>query len=284
MEILGITDSTLRLGVFLTSLVEFSVAEAWWPRRVRVYPRWRRWPTNLLVLVIGAAAVRGMAALSLPLVAVATAHWADEHRFGLLNVIVLPTALEFVLTLLLLDLLIWGQHLAFHRMPWCWRWHRVHHADRDIDASTALRFHPGEIVLSMLVKCLAVLALGAPVVAVIVFEIVLNGMALFNHANLRLPESVDRLLQRVVVTPDMHRIHHSIRLEEQHRNFGFSLSVWDRLFGSYAEQPRDGHAAMRIGLVDCQTDAPTQLGWTLRSPWASAPSSDAAARTSEPTQ
>lgn len=281
MEFLGVSESSLRLGVFLSSFVALSLAEALWPRRARLYPRWRRWPTNLLVLAVGAAAVRGMAALSLPLVAVVAAIWAGQHQFGLMNAIALPTALEFGLTLLILDLLIWAQHAAFHRLPWGWRWHRVHHADRDIDASTALRFHPGEIVLSMLIKCLAVLALGAPVGAVVAFEIILNGMALFNHANLRLPEPMDRLLRRFVVTPDMHRIHHSVHTDEQQRNFGFNLSVWDRCFGSYAERPRDGHAAMQIGLPEYQTDAPTQLGWSLRLPLVATPPAGASAREPE---
>ncbi len=272
MENFGLSEPALRLSSFIGIFIVMSLAEALWPRKTRHHPRWRRWPTNLLIMALGAAVVRAMAVLSVPLVAVAVALWAEQHQLGLLNLVAWPLWFRFAVTLLLLDLLIWAQHAAFHRIPLFWRLHRVHHADRDIDASTALRFHPVEIALSMLIKCVAVLALGAPAAAVMAFEIVLNGMALFNHANLSLPTPVDRLLRRVLVTPDMHRVHHSIHADEHHRNFGFNLSVWDRWFGSYVATPRDGHQAMRIGLREYQTDAPARLWWSLWLPAAPLPS------------
>lgn len=267
MEFSGLSEASLRLGVFLGVFALMSSAEAAWPRRPRLFTRRQRWPTNLLILAIGGAAVRGMAVLSVPLVAVAAASWAAARGIGLLNVVAAPGWLAIAGSVLLLDLLIWAQHLASHRIPLFWRLHRVHHADRDIDASTALRFHPIEIALSMLVKCAAVLALGAPVVAVIIFEIVLNGMAIFNHANVRLPSSIDRLLRRLLVTPDMHRVHHSTDPREHHRNFGFNLSIWDRLFSTYRAQPDAGHDRMTIGLAEYQSNAPGQFIWCLALPF-----------------
>lgn len=268
MELPNLSEPALRLSAFLGVLAVMTAAEAVWPRRARSFTRWRRWPANLLMVVLGAAIVRAMAIFSLPLVAVAMALWAARHGVGLFNLLEWPTGVEVALSLLLLDLVIWGQHAAFHRVPLFWRMHRMHHADRDIDASTALRFHPLEIAASMLIKALAVLVLGAPLAAVIAFEIVLNAMAVFNHANLRLPPRLDHVLRRLVVTPDMHRVHHSVHPGEHNRNFGFNLSIWDRLFRTYAAAPRDGHRDMRIGLLPYQTDAPTGLWWNLLLPLA----------------
>lgn len=269
MDSYGLSEASLRLIVFLGMFALMASAEAAWPRRPRLFTRSTRWPTNLLILTLGGLAVRGMAALSVPLVAVATAAWAAGHGIGLLNVVAVPGWLAIAGSVLLLDLLIWAQHLASHRIPLFWRLHRVHHADRDIDASTALRFHPIEIALSMLVKCAAVLMLGAPVAAVILFEIVLNGMAIFNHANIRLPVSLDRRLRRLLVTPDMHRVHHSIHPGEHHRNFGFNLSIWDRLFSTYRAQPVAGHDQMTIGLAEYQSNAPSHFIWCLVLPFGS---------------
>lgn len=263
---LGLTEAQLRLAAFAIVFALMALAETRWPRRDRSYPRGRRWPTNLGMLALGALLVRLMATVGLPWVAVAAAIWSEQYHSGLLRLINVPYWAGFALSLLLLDLLIWAQHAAFHRLPWLWRIHRVHHADRDIDTSTALRFHPFEIGLSMLIKSAAVLLLGAPAVAVIVFEIVLNAMALFNHANVRLPVALDRVLRLLLVTPDMHRIHHSVDAREHQRNFGFNLSVWDRLFGSYLHAPRAGQLGMRIGLAEYQTQHPNQLGWSLQLP------------------
>ncbi|MDT0496635.1 sterol desaturase family protein [Algiphilus sp. W345] len=247
-----------------------SLAETRWPRRPRRLGRSHRWATNLSIMLLGAGVVRLLAALSVPLVAVAVALWAERTQTGLLHWLAWPEWLAFTVSLILLDLLIWAQHAAFHRVPLFWRLHRVHHADREIDASTALRFHPIEIGLSMLIKSAAVLLLGAPALAVMMFEIGLNAMAIFNHTNVGLPERVDRWLRRLLVTPDMHRIHHSIDPREHHRNFGFNLSIWDRLFGSYVASPRLGHLGMQIGLLQYLSDDPGRLWWSLWLPFARA--------------
>lgn len=170
---------------------------------------------------------------------------------------------------MLLDLLIWAQHRVFHRVPWLWRIHRMHHADPDFDATTALRFHPIEILLSMAIKVVAVLLLGPSAIAVVLFEVILNTCAMFNHANLRLPSLLDTPLRLVLVTPDMHRVHHSTLPGEHHSNFGFSLSIWDRWFGSYVAQPLDGHLHMQIGLIAFQHERPESLRWCLAIPFRS---------------
>lgn len=270
MHVLGIPELTWRLSAFAGIFAIMALAEALWPRRQRRLGRAQRWATNLSIMVLGAGVIRLLAALSVPLVAVAVALWAERTQTGLLHGLDWPAWLAFTVSLLLLDLLIWAQHAAFHRVPLFWRLHRVHHADREIDASTALRFHPIEIGLSMLIKSAAVLLLGAPALAVMIFEIVLNAMAIFNHANVQLPERVDRMLRRLLVTPDMHRIHHSTDPREHHRNFGFNLSIWDRWFGSYVASPRAGHVGMQIGLPEFLSDDPSRLWWSLRLPFARA--------------
>ncbi len=199
--------------------------------------------------------------------AVGAAVWAAQNGWGILNRVELAPALSVIIALIVLDLAIYFQHWAVHKIPLLWRFHRIHHADRDFDVTTALRFHPVEIVFSMLYKCAWVLVLGPTVWAVVIFEIVLNGTAMFNHANLKLPLSVDRVLRVFIVTPDMHRVHHSIVPNETHSNFGFNLSVWDRLFRTYRAQPDAGHRDMVIGLPDHQNSDPVGLSWTLFSPF-----------------
>jgi sterol desaturase/sphingolipid hydroxylase (fatty acid hydroxylase superfamily) len=238
-----------------------------WPRRTMRTPRGQRWPTNLAIVGLGIAAVRLMALAAVPIVAVAMAAVAAERGWGLLNLAAWPTWLELIIGLVVLDFAIWLQHVISHRVPLLWRLHRMHHADIDFDVTTALRFHPVEIALSMLYKCAWVAVLGPSVLTVIVFEAVLNACAVFNHANAALPLWLDRLLRPVMVTPDMHRVHHSIDAGEHHRNFGFNLSIWDRLFGTYVDQPRAGHADMTIGLPPYQSEAPTRLGWSLLLPF-----------------
>jgi len=265
MTVFGLPEPSLRLGVFIGVLVLLLALEARWPRRPPRQGR-RRWPVHFALVVLGTLLLRGMAALSVPLVAVAAALWAQQAGFGLLNLLHWPPWLALVLTLLAFDALLWAQHLAFHRLPWCWRLHRVHHADQEIDVTTALRFHPLELAGSMLIKVAAVLLLGAPAEAVVIFEIALNGLALFNHANLRLPLALDRALRWIVVTPDLHRVHHSVLASEHDRNFGNGLSLWDRLFGTYEAQPREGHLGMRIGLSAYEGEGPMRLGWNLLLP------------------
>lgn len=256
-------ETALRFGAFASLLALFAALEALCPRRGRALPRGGRWLTNLGMVVLSTLLLRA----AFPLVATGAALWAAERKIGLFNVVEWPGWLEFTAALLALDLLIWAQHWTFHRVPLFWRLHRVHHADRDFDVTTALRFHPFEIAVSMLIKMAAVLALGASAAAVILFEIVLNGMALFNHANLALPERVDRVLRLVLVTPDMHRVHHSVSVDEHQRNFGFNLSLWDRLFRTYRAQPRAGHVAMTIGLAAWQDERPARLIWALWLPF-----------------
>ncbi|MGR3839169.1 MAG: sterol desaturase family protein, partial [Cognatishimia sp.] len=177
-----------------------------------------------------------------------------------------PLWLEFLLEVLIFDFAIWAQHLITHKVPVLWRLHRVHHADRDMDVTTAIRFHPVEIALSMGLKIGLVYLIGPSVIAIVVFEILLNGTAMFNHANLRLTLGVDRLLRMVLVTPDMHRVHHSVHRHEHDSNYGFSLSLWDRLFGTYIAQPEKGHDEMTVGL-QWQDERPAKLGWLLALPF-----------------
>ncbi|MXU66420.1 sterol desaturase family protein [Oceanomicrobium pacificus] len=257
--------ATLRLGIFLGLFALLAAAEALLPRRDRRMGRGRRWATNWGLVLIDTLTLR-LVAIAVPLLAVGAALDAAARGWGLFNRIDWPVALEVLLSVLILDFLIWLQHVVTHKVPLLWRLHQVHHADPDFDVTTAIRFHPVEIALSMGLKIGAVYLLGPAALAVILFEILLNGMAMFNHANLALPRWLDRWLRLVVVTPDMHRVHHSVDRDEHDTNYGFSLSIWDRLFGTYRPQPRDGHEGMRIGL-DIAQSHPEQLGWSLARPF-----------------
>lgn len=256
-------ESAVRLMAFGGLLVLFVLAEAIWPRRDRTQPRLRRWTTNALISVLNTISLRVL----VPVLAVGAAGFAQRMDVGLLNMLDFGALATFLAAVVLLDAAIYFQHLLFHRVPLFWRIHRVHHADRDIDVTTALRFHPVEIILSMVIKIVLVVALGAPPAAVIAFEIILNGVAMFNHANLRLPGRLDAVLRLLVVTPDMHRVHHSVRPHETNSNFGFNLSLWDRLFGTYKDAPEDGHEHMTIGLNTFQDDRPSRLGFALWLPF-----------------
>jgi sterol desaturase/sphingolipid hydroxylase (fatty acid hydroxylase superfamily) len=271
MTLFGWSEPMARFAAFAAIFFVMALWELLAPRRGMVLGRSRRWFTNLSFVGLGAATVRALAALAsitaLPLVALAAAFLAEARGWGLLTMLGLPDAVRLVVALVVLDFAIWLQHLAAHRIPALWMFHRMHHADRDFDVTTALRFHPVEIGLSMLWKVLWVLVLGAPPIAVLLFEIILNGCAMFNHANVKLPDGLDRVLRLVVVTPDMHRVHHSIRPDEHHRNFGFNLSIWDRMFGTFVAQPADGHTSMTIGLPTYQTPEPGELFWSLKLPF-----------------
>jgi sterol desaturase/sphingolipid hydroxylase (fatty acid hydroxylase superfamily) len=244
VDVLGIAEPTLRLGCFAAVLAAMATWEIFAPRRARDFPRLRRWPSNLAVVALGALLLR----LLFPVAAVGVAALVEARGFGLLQWIAGPAWLEAALAIVALDGVIYAQHVAFHRVPALWRLHRMHHTDLDLDVTTALRFHPIEIALSMLLKCAAVAVLGAAPLAVVLFEIVLNGIAMFNHANVRLASRVDRILRRVLVTPDMHRVHHSVLPAETNSNYGFNLPWWDRWFGTYRAQPSAGHDAMTIGV------------------------------------
>ncbi|MCF6233453.1 MAG: sterol desaturase family protein [Rhodobacteraceae bacterium] len=258
-------ETTIRLGIFLGLFVLFALAEHLVPRKSRTQPRSTRWVTNWGMTVINTATLRLMAFL-LPVLAVGAALDAGQKGWGLLNWLDWPLWIEVIVTILFLDFAIWAQHVITHKIPLLWRLHRVHHSDTDIDVTTAIRFHPIEIALSMLLKIGLVYLLGPAAIAVILFEIILNGTAMFNHSNLALPLRVDKILRRILVTPDMHRVHHSVHRHEHDSNYGFSLSIWDHMFGTYVAQPGEGHDDMKIGLR-WQDDKPSKLGWSLRLPF-----------------
>ncbi len=258
-------EALIRLAVFLTLFAVFAGLEALAPRRARLQPRSTRWLTNLSITVLNTLALRTFA-LALPFLAVGAAVDAWSHGWGLLNNLAWPLWAEVLLALLVMDFAIWVQHLVTHKVPVFWRFHRVHHADRDMDVTTALRFHPVEILASMGLKIGLVYALGPQAVAVVLFEVILNGTSLFNHANLRLPFWLDRIVRLVLVTPDMHRVHHSVLRDEHDSNYGFALSIWDRIFRTYRAQPATGQDAMVVGL-EWQDDRPAKLGWSLWLPF-----------------
>ncbi|WP_204113249.1 sterol desaturase family protein [Shimia biformata] len=258
-------EALIRLGVFAGLFVLFAGIETLAPRRVRTQPRARRWLTNWAITILNTVTLRLMA-IALPLLAVGAALDAEANGWGLFNKMDLPTWVEVTAAILILDFAIWAQHLITHKVPILWRLHRVHHADRDIDVTTAIRFHPIEIALSMLLKIGLVYLLGPSALAIVLFEVILNGTAMFNHANIRLPLGIDAVLRLVVVTPDMHRVHHSVHRHEHDSNYGFSLSLWDRVFGTYVAQPEGGHEDMTIGL-EWQDDRPSKLGWSLVLPF-----------------
>ncbi|UOA28274.1 sterol desaturase family protein [Pseudosulfitobacter sp. DSM 107133] len=259
-------ETTLRLSVFLGLFALLALAEVLIPRRARAQGRTGRWVTNWAIILASTATLR-LLALALPLLAVGAAVDAAANGWGLFNLLHWPVWLEITLAVLILDLAIWAQHLVTHKVPLLWRLHRVHHADVDMDVTTAIRFHPLEIALSMLLKIALVYLLGPAALAVILFEVILNGTAMFNHSNIALPAWLDAPLRRVLVTPDMHRVHHSVHRAEHDSNYGFSLSVWDRLFGTYIAQPQGGHDDMQTGL-EWQDDRPARLGWSLALPFA----------------
>ena len=237
-------EPIIRLSVFLGILVVMAAWEVAAPRRRREIPRILRWTNNFGVVVVDTILVR----LTFPIAAVGLALIAEERGWGVFNLIEAPGWVAFIVSVIVLDLVIYLQHILFHAVPALWRLHRMHHADLDFDVTTGLRFHPVEIVLSMGIKLAAVAVLGPPAAAVLVFEVLLNGTAMFNHSNIRIPLGLDRVLRWVVVTPDMHRVHHSVVPQETNSNFGFNLPWWDRLFGTYRAQPADGHDGMTIGI------------------------------------
>ncbi|MEL6807008.1 MAG: sterol desaturase family protein [Pseudomonadota bacterium] len=259
-------EATIRLVIFLGLFAVLAAAETLAPRRVRSQKRSQRWVTNWGITIANTVLLRLMA-IAMPLLAVGAAMDAQAQGWGLFNALALPGWIEVIAAILILDFVIWAQHLITHKVPLLWRLHRVHHADVDMDVTTAIRFHPVEIALSMILKIGVVYLLGPAALAVILFEIMLNGTAMFNHANIRLPLWLDAILRRVLVTPDMHRVHHSVHRDEHDSNYGFALSIWDQIFGTYIAQPRAGHDDMEVGL-EWQDDRPARLGWSLGLPFA----------------
>ena len=262
-ETLLAQEPYVRIAVFAAILVAMVIWEIAAPRRRREIPRLTRWTGNLGIVVLDALIVR----LSFPVVAVGLALIAEDRGWGLFNVLETPGWLAVALSVVALDLAIYLQHVMFHAVPALWRLHRMHHADLEFDFSTGLRFHPLEIVLSMALKLLVVAALGPPAVAVLLFEVLLNATSMFNHANVRIPPTADRVLRWFVVTPDMHRVHHSIHPSETNSNFGFNLPWWDRLLGTYRPQPREGHTRMTIGIEQFRTPGDLRLDRMLIQPF-----------------
>jgi sterol desaturase/sphingolipid hydroxylase (fatty acid hydroxylase superfamily) len=248
-------ETSLRVGVFLAVLAAMALWERLAARRRPSQPKSRRWLINFGIVVLDSVALR----LAFPVLAVAFAEAMRLQGWGLFNLTGWPAWVEILLAMILLDLAIYTQHVIMHKMPLLWRLHRMHHSDLDFDASTALRFHPLEILLSMLLKLGAIALLGPAALAVLMFEVVLNASALFNHGNVSLPRRADALLRRLIVTPDMHRVHHSVKRAETNSNYGFNLSVWDYFFGTYRAQPAAGHDGMTIGLESYRN--PRQLGF-----------------------
>jgi len=237
-------EAAIRLGVFIGMLTAMALWEAVAPRRSRSYSRLRRWPSNLAVVALNTALVR----ILLPATAVSLALLGGKRHWGLLNNSPIPYWMAATGSVILLDAAIYLQHVMFHAVPALWRVHRMHHADLDFDVTTGARFHPIEIVLSMLIKFGAIAALGTPALGALIFEVLLNATSMFNHGNVRIPAQLDRYLRWLTVTPDMHRVHHSIVVDETNSNFGFNLSWWDRLLGTYRSQPAAGHNGMTIGI------------------------------------
>ena len=255
-------DQALRLSFFLAILLTMMAAEYFRPRRAQKLPRIRRWPSNLALVVLDNLLVR----LILPITLIEYAALVTERGWGLLPALDLPFWPTFFLSLLALDLIIYGQHVAFHRIPFLWRLHRVHHTDTEFDVTTALRFHPFEILISLAIKFSALTLLGVPPEAALAFEIILNASAMFNHGNIALPLNIDRWLRRIIVTPDMHRVHHSVIMRETNSNYGFNIPLWDRLFGTYNAQPEKGHIDMQIGLDVFRDPAEARLDRLLVQP------------------
>lgn len=254
-------EPAIRLAAFAAVLFSLGLWELLAPHRQA--RRRSRWPGNVGLVALDTTVVR----ILFPAAAVGAAVFAGARGWGLLNQFATPGWIELLVAVVLLDLLIYGQHVLFHRVPVLWRLHRVHHSDSVMDVTTGLRFHPVEIVLSMVVKIAAVVVLGASPLAVLLFEILLNASAMFTHANARLPLGLDAVVRRVFVTPDMHRVHHSDVPRETHSNFGFNLAIWDRLFGTYRAQPAAGHGGMTIGVAELRDPSEARLDRMLTQPF-----------------
>ena len=267
MEIGGYSEAAIRFAVFIAIFATMAVLELTLPRLQRpelagAFKR-RRWFTNISMVILSSVLLR----LVFPAAAVGTAVWSEANGFGLFHQFGVNPWIAGLVSFVVLDFAVWLEHVASHKIGLLWRIHRMHHSDAGFDVTTALRFHPLEIVLSMVWKAAIVILLGAPVLAVLVFETVLNGSAMFNHSNYFLPKPVDRLLRLFLVTPDMHRVHHSANPLETDTNYGFNFPFWDRLFGTYLDQPRAGHMSMDIGLTEYRGKNTGNLFWALAVPF-----------------
>ena len=255
-------EPAIRLVFFLGIFAPMVVWEFVTPRRGHSVTRWVRWPSNLGIVAINTVVLRVL----FPVAAVGLSVLIEDKGWGLLNAFALPSLLAIVMSVVLLDLAIYLQHVVVHAVPALWRLHRMHHTDLDFDVTTGARFHPVEIILSMGIKLAVVAAVGPPVVAVLIFEVLLNASSMFNHGNVCIAPKVDRVLRFFVVTPDMHRVHHSVLPHETNSNFGFCLPWWDRLFGTYRDQPGAGHAQMTIGIEGFRDPREQRLDRMLTQP------------------
>jgi len=256
-------EATIRLAFFFGILLLIGLVEILAPRRPLTTSKGNRWFGNLGVVVISTVLLR----VVFPVTAVQLAFWVDQKGWGMFNVLDLPYWTVVLASVILLDFIIYLQHVMFHAVPTLWRLHMMHHADLDYDLTTGIRFHPIEILISMVIKFGAIVVLGTPALAVVLFEVILNGMAMFNHGNFYIPLGLDRVLRWLVVTPDMHRVHHSVFPSETNSNYGFNLSWWDRLMGTYRAQPRLGHDGMTIGLNQFRDPSKLTLPWMLILPF-----------------
>lgn len=261
IEVLA-AEPLIRLGFFAGVFAAMALWEALAPRRQQRTPRAWRWPNNLGLVVVDTVVLR----ILFPTAAVGFAMFAAERGWGLLNTIALQAWSKVLIAILVLDLVIYLQHVLFHTVPTLWRLHRMHHADLEFDVTTGVRFHPVEIVISMVIKISAVAALGAPPLSVLAFEVILNATSMFSHSNVRLSQSLDRVLRWIVVTPDMHRVHHSIERRETDSNFGFNLPWWDWLFGTYRPEPEAGQEAMTLGIPQFRNPRELRLDRMLLQP------------------
>ncbi|MEY3634527.1 MAG: hypothetical protein RLZZ61_937 [Pseudomonadota bacterium] len=257
----GLGHYAIAIPVLL--LVLLASAEAIWPRRTLVLGRSPRWRTHALFFVSNAIVGR---LLSFLVVVGVAANWAEAHRLGALYLVALPFWAEAAIAFVILDLAVWFQHFLMHRNPLLWRIHAVHHSDRDLDVTTALRFHPFELIVSTFYKSAIVALLGVPLLVALVFELWLNANALFNHSNIRLPRKFDRMLRLFLVTPDVHLVHHSTRVDEQKQNFGFALTLWDRIFGTYRAVCILGAENQKIGLAEIDDSRPSGFIWSMKQP------------------
>lgn len=262
-------EASLRLGLFTGIFLLMIVWEGLWPRRMLTTPKRARWVGNMGITLLNTAGLR----LFFPLLAVDVAALAQERGWGLLSTLQLSHAWSFLLGVLVLDFIVYLQHVMFHTIPLFWRLHMVHHADLDVDATTGLRFHPIEVFLSMALKMAVVVVLGPSPEAVLFFEVALNATSLFNHGNVRLSPGIDKVLRLLVVTPDMHRVHHSVTIRETNSNFGFNFPWWDRILGTYRDQPAAGHTNMVIGLSQFRDPRRLSLPWMLFLPFVGDPGS-----------
>jgi len=256
-------EAAIRAGFFFGIFTVIALWELLSPRRILSVSKALRWTNNLCIVFFNTFLLRYL----FPMMAVGIAIIAEEEKWGLLNNITVNGYVKFFIAFLLLDFTIYLQHIMFHTVPLLWRFHRMHHTDLDFDVTTGSRFHPIEIILSMIIKMLIVTALGAPPVAVVVFEVLLNATAMFNHGNIYIPIKADHILRLLIVTPDMHRVHHSVKSKETNSNYGFNFPWWDRLLGTYIAQPEDNHLKMTIGLNQFRESKYLKFHWLLIQPF-----------------